>query len=59
MRNRNNAGGKPLPLVIDTMPGRKLRMTSIDRRLHAGTEGFRDSHPFSPSAGKHMKDIPY
>ena len=48
--------GKTLPLRMGTMEARNLKVTTIDRRLHAG---FRDSHPFSPHVGKGLKDIPY
>lgn len=57
--NEKNKNSKPLNLIWDTMPGRELRTTKIDKRLHQGTEGFRDPHPFSPHALKGGKDIPY
>lgn len=57
--NEKKKNSKPLSLTWDTMPGRKFRVTEIDKRLHAGTEGFRDAHPFSPHALKEGKDIPY
>ena len=42
-----NKKGKALPLCTGTMEARNLKVTTIDRRLHAGTEGFRNPHPFS------------
>lgn len=54
-----NKKGKALPLCTGTMEARNLKVTTIDRRLHAGTEGFRNPHPFSPHAGKGLKDFPY
>ena len=58
--NEKKKNSKPLILTWDTMPGRKFRVTAIDKRLHEGTEGFRDPHPFSPHAiKKGDKDIPY
>ena len=49
--------GKPLPLVVDTMPGRNLKITAIDRYMYSGKEGNHDPHPLSPWAGKNLKDI--
>lgn len=49
--------GKPLPLLVDTMPGRNLRITAIDRYIYSGKEGNHDLHPLSPWAGKNLKDI--
>lgn len=50
---------KPLPLVIDIMTGRNLKISAIDRQIHAGTEGLRDPHPLSPAVEKSLKDLPY
>lgn len=49
--------GKPLPLVVDIMTGRNLKVTEIDRYMYSGNEGNRDPHPFSPWACKNLKDI--
>lgn len=59
MDNDQRRQGKPLPLIVNTMPGRNLQATYIDFRLHAGTEGFRSPHPLSRSAEKCLKDFPY
>lgn len=59
MNDKKKTAGKPLPLVIDTMPGRKLRVSAIDRQIHSGTEGIRDPHPLSPAVEKSLKDLPY
>lgn len=48
---------KPLPLVVNIMTGRNLKVTEIDRYGYSGKEGNRDPHPFSPWAGKNLKEI--
>ena len=49
--------GAPLPLVVDTIPGRNLRTTAIDQYIYSEKEGNQDSYPLSPWAGKNLKDI--
>lgn len=48
---------KPLPLVVNIMTGRNLKITEIDRYIYSGKEGNHDPHPFSPWAEKNLKEI--
>lgn len=50
---------KPLPLVIDTMPGSGLRETYIDKRIRAGSDGERTSRIFTTYRGEQVEDLPY
>lgn len=59
MNQKKEMSGKPLPLIVDTMPGRELRLTYLDQRLYSGNERFRAPHPLSPTSEKNWKDLPY
>lgn len=49
----------PLPVVVDTMPGRELRTTEIDQEIYAESTGFYGVYPNSPAGDKKDIELPY
>lgn len=50
---------KPLPVVVDTMPGRALRTTYIDRKIYEDATGFHGVLPYSLVGRRMELDLPY
>ena len=59
MNNKKKVLKKPLPVVLDTMPGRELRSTYIDRRLYEGATGFHGTYPYSKVVHNNDIKFPY
>lgn len=50
---------KPLPVVVDTMPGRALRPTYIDRKIYEDSTGFHGVLPYSLVGRRMELEFPY
>ena len=50
---------KALPVVIDTLPGRDMRVSFIEMENHDGPKSFQRSHLLSPTHKRKMKTLPY
>lgn len=48
-----------LPINIDTMPGRDLRPSYIDQRMHVVSDDFHKGHLYSRLGEKKKKQLPY
>lgn len=59
MDNEKEVLKTPFPMVLDTMPGRELRTTSIDRKLYESTTGFHGIYPYSKVICDNERDFPY
>lgn len=47
------------PVVVDTMPGRKMRISSIEMENHEGPRTFRRPHLLSPMHRKKKIELPF
>ncbi len=59
MEGKTERDGFSLRVVVDTMPGRELRLTDIDQQIYAGSTGFYGIYPYSPAGDKKDMELPY
>ncbi len=59
MKERTDKNRQPLPPVVDTMPGRELRTTYVDRKTYAMSTGFYGVYPHSPLVDREEIELPY
>lgn len=50
---------RPLPLVVETMPGRDMRTTYVDQHIYAGSTGVYGVYPQSPLSERKGVNLPY
>lgn len=50
---------KPLPMIIETMTGREMRTTYIDKHIYSGSTGLYGIYPQSPLSEREGVDLPY
>lgn len=52
-------GRKAQPVIVDTLPGRDMRTSHIERDNHDSPKTPHRQHLLSPSHQRKMKDLPY
>lgn len=51
--------GEIPPVEVDTLPGRKMKLSPIVKRSHDTFNSFRIPHLLSPEHKRMMKELPY
>ncbi|UWP59071.1 hypothetical protein [Ruminococcus gauvreauii] len=59
MQKKAKLGGVVLPVVIDTLPGREMRISYIDRRNYYDPKSNQRPYLLSPEHLDKMKELPY
>lgn len=59
MQEESRTYGRTLPVVVDTMPGRGMKISPIVKRNHDTLNSFRNPHLLSPEHKYMMKELPY
>lgn len=48
-----------LPINVDIMTGRNLKMSYLDKRMHIISDDFHKGHLYSRFGEKNKKQLPY